>query len=92
MDNIKFKVIYNNKTYDFEYGSQVFIFHTGIYRDMQKRSIKELLQYVNLVQNCYLKDSNRTPLGDLADYIADNWRQVKKQDCYKILEDFYMQY
>ena len=79
MDNIKFKVIYNNKTYDFEYGSQVFIFHTGIYRDMQKRSIKELLQYVNLVQNCYLKDSNRTPLGDLADYIADNWRQVKKQ-------------
>ncbi len=62
MDNIKFKVIYNNKTYDFEYGSQVFIFHTGIYRDMQKRSIKELLQYVNLVQNCYLKDSNKRNL------------------------------
>ena len=92
MNDITFKVTYKNKEYDFEYGSEVFIFHTGIYRDMQKYGIKELLKYVSFVHACYLKDRNRTPLGDLADYIANNWKQVKKQDYYTVLDNFYIQY
>ena len=89
---IKFQVIYNGKTYTFEYGSQAYIFHTGIYNDMDKKySIKTLLAYVDLVHQCYMKDSNRTPLGELADYVATNWRKVKNLGRYEILEKFYME-
>ncbi len=88
---LKIQVIYKNKTYNFEFGSQAYIFHTGLYKGMQKRGIKRLLQYVDFVHACYLRDSNRTPLGALADYIADNWKQVKNQDHYCVLDEFYLQ-
>lgn len=92
MKDIKFQVIYNNKTYTFEYGVQAYIFHTGIYNDIQKCGIKQLLQYVDFVHTCYLKDSNRTPIGDLADYIAENWKRIKRKNHYDILSEFYLQY
>ncbi len=92
MEDIKFQVIYKNKTYTFEFGSEVYIFHIGIYNDMQKYGIKQLLQYVEFVHTCYLKDSNRTPLGDLADYIAENWKRVKNKNRYDVLNEFYLQY
>lgn len=88
---LKIQVIYKNKTYNFEFGSQAYIFHTGLYKGMQKHGIKRLLKYVDFVHACYLKDSNRTPLGALADYIADNWKQVKNQDYYSVLDEFYLQ-
>ena len=91
-EKIEFQVIYKGKTYTFAYGSQAYVFHTGIYNDMDtKYGIKTLLAYVELVHQCYLKDSNRTPLGSLADYIATNWRKVKKLGRYEILEKFYME-
>ena len=86
---VEYKVIYKNKTYTFQYGSQVYIFDTGIYHDI--RSSKKLLEYVNLVHSCYLKDSNRTPLGALADYVAEHWKEVKDLPLYDILEMFYLQ-
>lgn len=90
MNNIQFTVKYNGKTYSFDFGSQAYIFHTGIYNDMDKKySKKALLQYTMLVQDCYLKDSNRTPLGAFADYVARNWKYVKELDRYEILEKFY---
>ena len=89
MEDIEFKVIYNDKSYAFEYGSEAYIFHTGIYNDMEMYGIDELLKYVTFVQNCYLKDSNRTPLGSLADYIAQNWESVKNKNHYSVLADFY---
>lgn len=88
---LKIQVIYKNKTYNFEFGSQAYIFHTGLYKGMQKRGIKQLLKYVDFVHTCYLIDNNRTPLGALADYIADNWKQVKNQDHYSVLDEFYLQ-
>lgn len=91
MQDIKFHVIYMNKTYDFKYGSQAYIFHTGIFNNMQKRGVKQLLEYVDFVHTCYLKDSNRTPLGELADYVADNWKEIKSLDYYTVLDKFYMQ-
>lgn len=90
MEDIKFQVIYRNKTYNFEYGSQAYIFHTGVFKNMQKRGIQELLKYVDFVHNCYLKDSNRTPLGALADYVAEHWKQVKDKNHCKVLEQFYL--
>ena len=91
MKDIKFQVIYNNKVYSFQFGSQVYIFHTGLYNNMQRCNEKQLLQYVDFVHECYLRDSNRTPLGALADYVAENWEQVKLQGYYDVLEEFYSQ-
>ncbi len=90
MDNIKITIEYKGKTYTFDFGSEVYIFHTGIYNDMDKKySKKTLLQYTALIQDCYLKDSNRTPLGAFADYVARNWKIVKNLDRTDILEKFY---
>lgn len=90
MENLSFQVIYNNENYSFEFGSEVYVFHTGIYNKIDKKyGIKELLNYVNLVHECYLKDSNRTPLGDLCDYVAQHWKKLKNKGRYEILEKFY---
>ena len=91
MDNkVEFQAKYKNKTYTFDYGSEVFVFHTGIYNDVDKKhGIKGLLAYVALVHECYLSDSNRTPLGALADYVAGNWKKVKSMGRYELLEKFY---
>lgn len=84
------QVNYNNKTFNFEFGSEVYIFHTGLYKDMDKKhGIKGLLKYVSKVQECYLSDSNRTPLGELADYVAENWKDMKNTCISEILEQFY---
>ena len=89
---ISFQVTYGKHTYNFNYGSEVYIFHTGIYNDMDKKySLKVLLEYVALTHECYLKDSNRTPLGELADYIATHWKKVKNLGRYEILDEFYSQ-
>lgn len=87
---LKFNVTYDKHTFTFEYGSQVYIFHSGIYNDMDKKyGIKGLLKYVHFVHECYISDSNRTPLGSLADYIATNWKKVKNKGRYDVLEEFY---
>ncbi len=56
---------------------------------MQSYGEKQLLQYVDFVHECYLRDSNRTPLRALADYVAENWEQVKLQGYYDVLDEFY---
>ena len=90
MDNIKIQITYNDKIYAFEYGSEAYIFHTGIYNDIdQEYGIESLLEYVELVHECYLSDSNRTPLGELCDYVAENWSDIKSLDRHGILEKFY---
>ena len=87
----KFIVQYRNVEYVFDYGSEVYIFHTGIYNDVHKKGLGALLNYTHFVHNCYLKDSNRTPLGALADYIAQNWERVRQIDVYDVLDEFYLQ-
>ena len=90
MDNIKIQITYNGKIYAFEYGSQAYIFHTGIYNDIDKEyGIDALLEYVAIVHNCYLSDCNCTPLGKLSDYVAEHWNEIKALDRYEILDKFY---
>ena len=90
MSDIKITVTYKGKEYNFEFGSEAYIFHTGIYNDMDtKYSVKQLMQYVALVHSCYLSDSNRTPLGDLCDYVATHWKRLRTMGKYDILDDFY---
>lgn len=89
-DNIKIKITYRDKTYAFDFGSEAYIFHIGIYNEIDRKyGLKTLLEYVGFVQHCYLSDSNRTPLGALADYIAGHWKKLKSANRYDILERFY---
>lgn len=93
MENkIKFEATYKNTTYAFESGSEAYIFHTGIYNGIDREyGAIILIEYVRKVQDCYLADSNRTPLGALADYVAENWKNFKNESCYSILDKFYKQ-
>lgn len=84
------KVTYNGVEYPFEFGSQAYVFQTGLYNDIHERyGIKGLLRYVSLVHDCYLSDSNRTPLGEFADFVAARWRKIRKKDRNEILDEFY---
>lgn len=84
------KVTYNGVEYTFEFGSQAYVFQTGLYNDIHERyGIKGLLQYVSLVHDCYLSDSNRTPLGEFADFVAARWRKIRKKERNEILDEFY---
>lgn len=92
---LEFNAKINDKVYTFRSGAEVYIFHTGIYKDMLgKYNIDTLLKYVDVVFDAYLSDSNRTPLGALADYVADNWDDIvcESPSRYELLDDFYEQY
>lgn len=92
-DEFNVTVNYKSKQYNFNFASQAYIFQTGIYNDIEdKYGIDALLEYTDFVHRCYMKDSNRTPLGPLADYIAERWAEIKNKNIYKILEDFYWSY
>ena len=89
---LTFSVTYGSQTFTFEQGSKLYIFHTGIYNDIDKKyGIKGLLEYVAVVHECYISDDNRTPLGSLADFIAAKWKNLKNKGRYEVLEKFYAQ-
>ena len=91
-NELKFEVTYKGKIYTFPYGSLAYIFHTGIYNGIDRKyGMKTLITYVWKVQDCYLSDSNRTPLGALSDYIAEHWKKLKDASRYDILDKFYEQ-
>lgn len=90
MSDLSIQLTYKDKIYAFEYGSQAYIFHTGIYNDIDNEyGIEGLLEYTAFVHECYLSDSYRTPLGELCDYAAEHWTDIKPLGRYEILEKFY---
>ena len=87
---LQFTVTYGKQIFTFAQGSKAYIFHTGIYNDIDKKyGIKGLLEYIAFVHDCYLVDDNHTPLGALADFIAINWKNLKNKGRYDVLEEFY---
>lgn len=87
---VKFTAEYKDKTYTFDFGYEAYIFHIALCNEfVDKYNEAELLNFISLVSECYLKDDNATPLGALADYIADHWIEVKDLPRRKILELFY---
>ncbi len=87
---VDIQVTYKGKAYKFAFGSEAYIFHTALYNEMDVKYGEDiLLEFVNLVQECYLDDDNRTPLGSLADFIAENWEDVKDLSRRRILDMFY---
>ena len=88
---MKITIEYSNKIYNFENGYEAYIFCAAVNNEFDKTHPNELKDFVVLVGDCYLKDSNQTPLGALSDYIAKNWNEVKELSRLDILEKFYEQ-
>lgn len=89
---MKIIVEYKNKSYEFTSSTYAYIFECAIENGFDKKhGIKSLIRFVNFVYDCYMKDSNATPLGHLTDYMAKNWKKIKDLDRYEILEKFYTQ-
>jgi len=88
MQEPKFIVEWCNKSFEFDFGSKAFIFHTTVYRDITDADL--ILEMVELVYQCYILDDNRTPLGSLADFIIEFWDEYKDMSRSKILEEFYL--
>lgn len=87
-----FSIKYGKHTFEYENGAEIYIFHTGIHNEFDKKyGIKGLLAYTAFVYDCYIEDSNHTPLGRLGDYIAHHWKKAKKQGIYETLDKFYSQ-
>lgn len=83
-------VSFGGSQYSFEFGSQAHIFHAGILNGFYDNyGANTLLQYVGFVHECYLDDDNHTPLGALADYIAENWNALRHKASREVLNEFY---
>ena len=83
-------VSFQGRQYSFSFGSQAYIFHTGILNGFyEDYGIDALMQYSSFVHRCYLSDDNRTPLGSLADYIAENWETLREKPARAVLDEFY---
>lgn len=83
---MKITIEHNNKTYEFMSGVQAYIFDVGTLNGIPE---EKLLDFTEFVYWLYIKDQNPTPLGHLADYIAEHWEEVQGLDKWEILEGFY---
>lgn len=91
MNNLTFHVNYKNNVYTYNSGTEAMIFDYGVNNDLDRKyGKKALLEYVELVYELYLKDSNDTPLGTLCDYVAKHWKKLRNKSRYEILEEFYL--
>lgn len=89
-NDFKVSVLFHGHPYSFKFGSEAYIFQTGLYNDFFNHyGANSLLQYVAFVHQCYIDDNNPTPLGALADYIAQNWETVRAKTSKEVLESFY---
>ena len=89
---MKITIEHENNIYMYEHGYQAYIFDYALCHDIDKKyGIDELKKFVFRVSECYLKDSNATPLGALTDYMAENWEVLKELSRYDILCKFYTQ-
>ena len=79
------QVTHDGKTYNFENGAEVFIFDIGICHELPDN---QLIAFVSLVYECYLKDINDTPLGKFSDFVAMEWDRLKSLSLYDILTEF----
>lgn len=90
MNTIKFQVINDGKTYDFDTGLKAYIFHIGIrFEHHNQYGIEALLHYVDLVSNCVLSDINSTVVADFAAFVSDHWEAIKDMDKYELLDFYY---
>lgn len=83
---MKITIERNSKTYEFDTGTEAYIFYVGSLNGVKD---DKLLKFVSFVHWLYSKDQNPTPLGHLCDYVAEHWDEVQELDKWTILENFY---
>lgn len=90
---MKITIEYENELFEYENGYHAYIFDYAVENNFdEKYGFDELKRFVYLVGECYLKDSNPTPLGALTDFMAENWESIKELSRYDILDKFYENY
>ncbi|MBE5734724.1 MAG: hypothetical protein E7347_06770 [Clostridiales bacterium] len=90
---LKITIEYENQVFEYQNGYQAYIFDYAIENEFDKKyGFEELKRFVYRVGECYLKDSNSTPLGTLTDFMAQNWESLKELSRYDILDKFYEKY
>ena len=89
---MKIRIEHENNIFVYEHGYQAYILDYALYHEIDKKyGLDEIKNFVFRVSECYLKDSNATPLGALTDYMAEHWEDIKKLSRYDILNKFYAQ-
>ena len=83
---MKIKITHNGKEYNFENGAEAFIFDIGSSNNLPEN---QLMPYVSLVLECYLKDECDMPFGKFCDFVAKNWDRLKTLSPRNILCEFY---
>ena len=85
---MKIIIEHNGTLYNFNQGLQAYIFDKAV---INKIIEDELLYFVSFVEDLYHKDMRPTPLGDLIDYVASYWNDLKDSNKSRkmILDDFY---
>ena len=86
---MKIKITHNGKEYNFENGAEAFIFDIGSSNNLPEN---QLMPYVSLVLECYLKDECDMPFGKFCDFVAMEWDKLKSLSRYDILTEFYNRY
>ena len=82
-----FTVRFGDNEYTFTEGAKALIFHAGADSDAVKQT--DLPDFTEKVYACYITDSSDTNLLKLADYVAENWKSLRKADRYAILDKYY---
>ena len=80
------QVTHDGKNYNFENGAEAFIFDIGSSNNLPEN---QLMPYVSLVLECYLKDECDMPFGKFCDFVAKNWDRLKTLAPRNIVCEFY---
>ena len=92
LNDIEITVKDKDHIHTFHSGVKAYIFHTGIYDCvLTVFGIDGLLEYVELVFDCYIADDNSTNVGALADYIAENYLSVKELSPRAVPDKYYIE-
>ena len=87
---MKIIICHKSKLYNFKFGYEAMIFDCAISNELDVKYGKHTIKnFVHFVSECYLKAPHDISLGDLADFIALGWEDLKELSSYEILAKFY---
>lgn len=91
MSRFEYKVVVDGSV-ELTTRNSLFLFLYAWGREHHDLTHNNALTMANVAEMMYLKDSNPTPLGELADYVAENYERLSRMESrYDMLADFYGQ-
>lgn len=92
METLRFHITYQDMPFSLT-AIEAIVLQCAVDNEFFKtHNIRQIKSYIAKVTDCYYADSNSTDLGDLADFIADNWDNdnIAKASRYEVLENYYI--